>query len=238
MKQNKTSKYLLYAIGEISLVMIGILLALQVNNWNETRKVTAQEVKILSELKNDLEANFVEVNGTYNNTLLRLKSTVLILNYFEDAKPVDDSLKIAFERIQIDGLFNNANTAYEYIKNKGVNILSNDSLRIRITEMYERQFYNIINREANNWNMTNNELIPLMNQYFKTSPPIDTFFPFSLELNMPKDIEILRANDPFKNVIVRLQNFLLLRLNWQKETITSLEKLIKDVQEEIDRLRS
>ena len=38
LKNNKVTAYLLYAIGEIVLVMIGILLALQVNNWNEKRK--------------------------------------------------------------------------------------------------------------------------------------------------------------------------------------------------------
>ena len=43
MKQNKVRTYLLYAVGEIVLVMIGILLALQVNNWNEENKARAQE---------------------------------------------------------------------------------------------------------------------------------------------------------------------------------------------------
>ena len=40
--ENKTSKYLKYAIGEIILVVIGILIALQVNNWNENRKLIKQ----------------------------------------------------------------------------------------------------------------------------------------------------------------------------------------------------
>ena len=38
MEQNKTGKYFKYAIGEIALVVIGILIALQINNWNEARK--------------------------------------------------------------------------------------------------------------------------------------------------------------------------------------------------------
>ena len=39
MEENKTGKYLKYAIGEIVLVVIGILIALQINNWNEERKL-------------------------------------------------------------------------------------------------------------------------------------------------------------------------------------------------------
>ena len=55
---NKFSKYLLYAIGEIILVVIGILIALQINNWNELQKAQQQEqelyIKLLENLDNDL----------------------------------------------------------------------------------------------------------------------------------------------------------------------------------------
>ena len=58
-KENRVSKYFLYAIGEIALVMIGILLALQVNNWNEGRKQDAQSDQyrssLISELHDDLD---------------------------------------------------------------------------------------------------------------------------------------------------------------------------------------
>ena len=49
-----TSKYLLYAIGEILLVMIGILLALQVNNWNEERRDSQRFIAELEELRAEL----------------------------------------------------------------------------------------------------------------------------------------------------------------------------------------
>jgi uncharacterized membrane protein YgaE (UPF0421/DUF939 family) len=57
MEKNKTGKYLKYAIGEIILVMIGILLALQVNNWNEQRKAHADFKSYLSEILKDLETD-------------------------------------------------------------------------------------------------------------------------------------------------------------------------------------
>ncbi len=46
METGKTSKYLKYAIGEIILVVIGILIALSINNWNESRKEAIQETAI------------------------------------------------------------------------------------------------------------------------------------------------------------------------------------------------
>ncbi len=55
--ENKTSKYLKYAIGEIVLVVIGILIALQINNWNERRKDKKTEVVILNQFLKDFQAN-------------------------------------------------------------------------------------------------------------------------------------------------------------------------------------
>ena len=49
--ENKFSKYLVYAIGEIILVVVGILIALQVNNWNEERKLNTLEIATLNEIK-------------------------------------------------------------------------------------------------------------------------------------------------------------------------------------------
>ncbi|MEH6779913.1 DUF6090 family protein, partial [Maribacter arcticus] len=46
--ENKFSRYLLYAIGEIVLVVIGILIALSINNWNENRKQKLNDIKFLS----------------------------------------------------------------------------------------------------------------------------------------------------------------------------------------------
>ena len=61
--ENKTGKYFKYAIGEIILVMIGILLALQVNNWNETRKISNTIESLFSVFENELENNIRDSNS-------------------------------------------------------------------------------------------------------------------------------------------------------------------------------
>jgi hypothetical protein len=55
--ENKTGKYFKYAIGEIILVVIGILIALQINNWNENRKNSINEKALLANTINDLDAD-------------------------------------------------------------------------------------------------------------------------------------------------------------------------------------
>ena len=66
MEQNKTSKYFKYAIGEIILVMIGILLALQVNNWNEARKLQKEINTYLNQKLDNLKedkARLIEIRN-------------------------------------------------------------------------------------------------------------------------------------------------------------------------------
>jgi len=74
MEKNKTVKYLKYAIGEIFLVMIGILLALQVNNWNENRKATNSERILLVNLVKDLELEEIRFNQNLNGIDGNLKT--------------------------------------------------------------------------------------------------------------------------------------------------------------------
>lgn len=61
MSENKTSKYFKYAIGEIILVVIGILIALQINNWNEDRKNRSKEAKILRSLQSNLRTDIKNI---------------------------------------------------------------------------------------------------------------------------------------------------------------------------------
>ncbi|MGB3145780.1 MAG: DUF6090 family protein, partial [Maribacter sp.] len=63
LEEHKTSKYLLYAIGEIALVMIGILLALQVNNWNENNKDRKTEKVVLTDLHTEFQNNLIKLKS-------------------------------------------------------------------------------------------------------------------------------------------------------------------------------
>ena len=78
----KFSEYLLYAIGEIVLVVIGILIALQINNYSEQKKARSEEKVLLSNLSNDVALDILQIE---NNTALsrerlqRLDSLVQLL---------------------------------------------------------------------------------------------------------------------------------------------------------------
>ena len=61
--ENKFSRYLIYAFGEIILVVIGILIALQINNWNETRKSSIEEQEYLKQIKQEIQADIASIDS-------------------------------------------------------------------------------------------------------------------------------------------------------------------------------
>jgi len=80
--ENKTGRYFKYAIGEIILVMIGILLALQVNNWNQNRQLQKEEVMVLKNFYQEFSENSYMKDIFIEDPALR-KEMVFIINLLE-----------------------------------------------------------------------------------------------------------------------------------------------------------
>jgi len=79
--ENRLSQYLFYAIGEIILVMIGILLALQVNNWNSYKNDRTKEQLYLKSFRNDMQANLKELERVIVKSNQTLSTTDSLLRY-------------------------------------------------------------------------------------------------------------------------------------------------------------
>ena len=103
LSENKFSKYLIYAIGEIILVVIGILIALSINNWNENKKSRDSEKLLLTSLKEEFNFNLNELEKTKNridNSTYQLKE---LLNLFGTNA---DSISIGYlDKLIYDGLW-------------------------------------------------------------------------------------------------------------------------------------
>ena len=91
MEQNKTGRYFKYAIGEIILVMIGILLALQVNNWNNRRLDASKEQMFLKNLRSDFIFNLDELKRTNNRSKEAYKASADLLEIIKADTPINPS---------------------------------------------------------------------------------------------------------------------------------------------------
>jgi len=135
--QNKTGKYFKYAIGEIVLVVIGILIALQINNWNESRKDVQREIKMLFDLHNDIKNNIKNINKGITSLENGINKSGVVLSAFENQTKYDTIMNKNFQFYTHfwDPDFRIA--SFENLKNEGVNLISNDTLRNKIIDLFE-----------------------------------------------------------------------------------------------------
>jgi len=155
--ENKFSKYLLYAIGEIILVVIGILIALSINNWNEEKNEKIKEKEVLQDILTNLNRN----NELIRESLIQLddfdKSSEIILETLRNNGPYSDTLaKHFFSSTRSGGLlFPISSEGYESLKNEGFDIIRSQLLKDRILKLFEIT-YERVNVKAQ-WAMISQE---------------------------------------------------------------------------------
>ncbi|WP_178983220.1 DUF6090 family protein [Winogradskyella helgolandensis] len=118
-KENRTSKYLLYAFGEIILVVIGILIALQINNWNESKKNKTFEKETLSQIRTNLLKDKLTLSLFAKNGDIAVKSIEQIL-ISDISETANDSMKFWLGRVVRFDRFSPLTSAFEVLKSKGI----------------------------------------------------------------------------------------------------------------------
>lgn len=138
--QDNIQKYLLYAVGEIALVMIGILLALQVNNWNQQRIEKASELTYLQNLKSDIELQInefaltIEAESNVGNVMNNAASFIEEGSYNTDM----DSLNIMLAWVIANRTVNIFDATFEDLKSTGnIRLISNEQLKRQLLEFYQ-----------------------------------------------------------------------------------------------------
>ncbi|PWK16843.1 DUF6090 family protein [Xanthomarina spongicola] len=140
--ENKTGKYLKYAIGEILLVIIGILIAVSINGWNEDRKLKKAEQSILKDLKQEMTINLKALEFAIEENERSFQTAIEMRALFRD--------RVAFDKM-LDSLFYelirklNWNVTYDpqngilnsIISSGQINQLSNKELKYLLASLKE-----------------------------------------------------------------------------------------------------
>jgi len=134
------SKYMLYAIGEMILVIIGILIAFQINNWNEGRKAKALSNEMLIGIKSGLESDIKELNKFISNQQIVMNSQGVVSDWLKDKGSFQDSLSQHFALVYVSTDFTINYAGYETLKQFGLRRIDNDSLRNSVANLYEVKY--------------------------------------------------------------------------------------------------
>lgn len=145
-QENNVKKYLLYAIGEILLVMIGITLAFQVDNWNESREKKIAEIRTYENIRNQINGDkeLIQNQIDYNNYYMAQFEYARKIIMTNDRSQMD-TLGVIVGNLTNYSDFDREGNIYETLVNSGeIQLLRNQRIvdRIRVLE----QRYNYINR--------------------------------------------------------------------------------------------
>ncbi len=144
-KESKVSKYLLYAIGEIILVVIGILIALQVNNWNEYRKDRISEKELYLTLIESLESDLEDVQ----DKIIIIDSAIIAQEIFITKSLNEVETKYTTAELS-DLIWKVAYTSYSFFpnyslynkisNNKQIDLIQSKRTQMEIMELYEQHY--------------------------------------------------------------------------------------------------
>ena len=247
--ENKFSKYLIYAIGEIILVVIGILIALQINNANENQKKRDFEITILENIKEDILADKVdcELNRQYlERTLINEQ---LLLNFLLKDIPVQNLDSISFvDALGIDLITAFHSASFNNLQNNDIGLITNNELYKKITRFYD--FYvNALKKVENDheYTSTYKEKLVYFKKHFKVIDKRTTIQvgsaddawnqKFDRYNFIIKEADNLKSDEEFKLVLAESLFINSIVFDFYNQLFLKMDELNKSINEELDKLK-
>ncbi|WP_299159339.1 DUF6090 family protein [uncultured Eudoraea sp.] len=234
---NKPLKYMMYALGEIILVVIGILIALQINNWNEDRKRRAIEIKIYEEIFHELSEALFDIRDDLEDHYRNQRSNEIVTLVMLQKKAYNDTLRLHLALSTDDERLTITTSGFESLKSIGFDILTNDSIRRSITNLYQAILPSLKDRNMNFgllWDI-NESTMPLLQQHLKVNPVINRNRGYQYLI---KDYEAFLKDDL---LLVKFQDTFAKRRSIIREyeyTAKVIENIMKAIQKELHILKS
>ena len=209
LKEGKITNYLKYAIGEIALVMIGILLALQVNNWNEQRKLKREIADVLIEVRSNLISDSLNIHQTYIERAEDINIQSTVINALENGNIPYDSLEYHLGRVLIYRRIVLIDNGYQLMKKFGLERLNNKELKNKLMNYYTTSIKEIYDDTADDEHEFFTVYLPYIRNHF-----LDWEW---TERGIPADFEQLKSDQYFLTSLK-------LNITNIKDTLKALER--------------
>ena len=243
LSENKLSKYLIYAIGEIVLVVIGILIALSINTWNEKRKLKTIETEILIEIKQDLEQTSKELKADLDMHTLGLNASNELIQFLKFSRKSDKPIGYLLSISCIDAQAYPKTSGFNLLQSKGISTISNDQLRKNISDLYQLSIKRVIELgKLNPYNDIYKVIKPYENKHFiSTNSPYRSEYVESLNDSIhyykyePISIDNLIADNAFQ---IDLENVITIRLDKirkHKDAINRIQSILDEINNELNK---
>jgi hypothetical protein len=155
-----------YAVGEIALIVAGVLIALAIDSWNQSRQDRRDELLVLRQLCSELRTDSTDAQFNIRDVEKARTSALLIKAHLDRGLAYSNSLDVHFGRLgMLPQHLRNAG-AYQTLKSRGLDLISNDTLRTEITHLYEAQ-YGFVDKIDGSLRDQVNRWLPIMARRFE-----------------------------------------------------------------------
>jgi len=236
LSQDNIIRYWKYAIGEVVLIVIGILLALYLNNLNTRQELKAEQIKILKEIKSNLKSSIISFERAIDMEKNYMVFNEMILDHMDNRQPYDPSMDRAFGTYFWTISSSAVTGAYDYLKSKGIDLISNDSLRVEISFLFESDFV-LLKKENEVWanNLQQNISYPYHVKHFRKYYPENSKSQ-DFEYARPFNYDKLLEDEYFQSINSEIISNRKWNINSLENTIAKTKTLISDIDTELEKL--
>lgn len=236
LSEGKTGNYFKYAIGEIILVVIGILIALQINNWNNDAIAKKQETALVKRLTADLNNNLEEIEDISARLNINQQGVDSLVSKLR-RKAYHRQIPIYVSFAQRKTFFTNSSSAYQMIRNGMATYFTNDTVLEQVLNLYEIDFKEIDERQI----LLHEEIDYLKRafifEYFEPAPlqlkvQMDDYDKVFNTLFVPLDFDKLANNKVFLNHLLQLRQSVENRLATLQVTRTKIQTTLETIKYE------
>src|SRR6267378_4487439 len=151
-----------HVVGELLLIVVGVLLALALNNWNAGRHARQAELSFLQQMRSSLGLDLARLKEAQEGFQQREKRMESLHDHLASGLPYADSLRRDFGAVlRFQTTYLNRGP-YEVLKGAGLKVISNDELRLRIVHVYDQAFADVESSQADDRNV----ILDVVRPYF------------------------------------------------------------------------
>ena len=206
LREGKIGKYLTYAIGEIFLVVIGILIALQISNWNEQKKIDEEVLKALTEIRSNLISDSLSIHETRHLKAEDINIQYRVINELETKNIPYDSIESHLGRVILGRRIVLVDNGYQLMKKYGLELLKDQDLRNELITYYTKSIKKINDDTGDDEYEFRTVYLPYIREHFldfnwgQLGVPLDyehlmsdQYFLTSLKVNIKNEESTLKA---------------------------------------------
>lgn len=226
LSRNRIPQYALYALGEIFLVVIGILIAVQINAWNEERKSIREEASLLLKLSRDIESNRLLIMESIQYDSMSILAIDQMIHTFENDLPFQE-----YDGSKMAGAISAAppflkSSTMETIRAKGVDIIRSDAIREQALNLFDVEYNKLVEMYKVDQNSSNVEDAYLLKHFRRSFEEKGGLFPndYSFILNDPEILNILARRKMLRGSSIF----------FKKGAVEKSEQLIREIETYLD----